>query len=191
MASASGRPARTPRAVAASETISASPAISRRTWRRRRAERAQDGGLAPALGDREGEGAGHDEQRHGAGDPGHRAEDRHQGLAVGGGGVAGVGRGGVARVEHLDALAHPPAQLGRGGCADDADRVDAGRAGERPGDGRREEQGDLVRRAGGDAADPVRRVASGRDDAHGVAGAHAEPRVDHDVARAAAAPARR
>ena len=156
----------------------------------RRAERAQDRGLAPALGDREREGAGHDEQRHGAGDPGHRAEDRHQGFAVGGGGVAGVGRGGVRGVEHLDALAHPPAQLG-GRCADDADRVDAGRAGQRPGDGRSEEQGDLVRRAGGDAADPIRRVAAGRDDAHGVAGAHAEPRVDHDVARAARAPARR
>ena len=50
---------------------------------RRRAERAQHRGLAPALGDRERERAGDDEQRDGAGDAAHRAEDRDQGLAVG------------------------------------------------------------------------------------------------------------
>ena len=54
----------------------------------RRAERAQDGRLAPPLGDREGERAGDDEQGDRARDPAERPEDRDQPGAVGRGRVA-------------------------------------------------------------------------------------------------------
>ena len=105
MAVASGPPARRPSALAVSETISASPAISRRTWRgvapsarstavsRRRWAIARpnvpattNSATTPAM-------------------PPMAPKMPDQRLAVRGAGVARVGVGGVAAVEHVDAVA--------------------------------------------------------------------------------------
>ncbi len=121
----------------------------------RRAERAQDGRLAPPLGDREGERAGDDEQGDRARDPAERPEDRDQPGAVGRGRVARVRVRGVAGVEDVHAVAQPlrePAvqvRRGRPTLGDHADRVDAPRpAGQPPGDGVGEEQRRLAGVAG-------------------------------------------
>ena len=92
-----------PSTPATSETISASPAISRRTWcgaapsarstatSRRRCTIASVN--VPATTN----------SATAAGDPAHRAEDRDERGAVGGARVARVGVGRVVAVEHLDA----------------------------------------------------------------------------------------
>ena len=79
--------------------------------RRRGAERAQHGGLPPALGDREGERARHHEQRDGAGDPAHGAEDRDQACAIGRVGIGGVGLGAVVGGQHVGVDRGPQARL--------------------------------------------------------------------------------
>ena len=159
------------------------------------AERAQHGGLAPALGDRQRERAGDDEQRDGAGQAAHRAEDCHHRLAVAGVGVARIGIGGVVAVEHVDAaaelLAQPVAQgrdAGAGLC-EDADRRHApGRPGQAGGRRVGEEQRSLTPVApAGRARQPAHAdggLPAGGGDPQRVAGADAEARVGHDLARA-------
>ena len=105
IASASGRPASRPSTPATSETISASPAISRRTWcgaapsARSTATSRRRWTIAsvnvPATTNSATD----------AGDPAHRPEDGDERGAVGGARVAGVGVGRVLAVEHLEARA--------------------------------------------------------------------------------------
>ena len=111
--------------------------------RRGRAEGAQHRGLPAALGDRERERPGDDEQGDRAGDAAERAEDGDQPGAIRRGRIAGVGIGGVPAIEHLEpvpeALLQAVAQRGRGrpGLGDHTDRVDSsGSAGQRGGDRR-------------------------------------------------------
>ena len=117
----------------------------------RRAERAQHGGLAPALGDGERERSGDHEQGDRAGDAAQSAEDGDQPGTIRRRRVAGVGICGVPAIEDLDpapeALLQAAAQYGRGrpGLGDHADGVDtSGSAGERRGDGGREEHRGLA-----------------------------------------------
>jgi hypothetical protein len=69
---------------------------------RRGAESAQRGDLPAALRESQGEGAGDDEQRHGPGDTGHRAEDRDDRGPPGFTRIAGIGVGRAGAVEYLD-----------------------------------------------------------------------------------------
>ena len=129
---------------------------------RRRAERAQHRRLAAALGDRERERAGHDEQRDRAGDAAHRPEDRDQRLAFRDARVAGIGVGRVRRIEHLETetVAQPFADRLRVAVGDHADRVDLpGRAGQ-PARGRRGEEHSGVTELPAAAATPLTRNVS-------------------------------
>ena len=72
--------------------------------RRGRAEGAQHRGFPAALGDRECEGPGDDEQRDRAGDAAERAEDRDQPGAIRRGRITGVGIGGVSAIEHVESV---------------------------------------------------------------------------------------
>ena len=87
--------------------------------RRGRAEGAQHRGLPAALGDRECERPGDDEQRDRAGDAAERAEDRDQPGAIRGGRIPGIGIGGVPAIEHVEPV---PEALSSGGlCSAAAD----------------------------------------------------------------------
>ena len=151
----------------------------------RGAERAQHGVLAPALGDREGERPGDDEERHEAGDPAHDAEDRDQRGAIAGR-VTGVRVGGVIAAEDLDGRAETRLELlgGHAGRGEDADRADVIRRARQPRRGvRGEEQDAPAPGTGHEAADAVRAFTAGRGDPHGLSGTDAEPHVGDDVPR--------
>jgi hypothetical protein len=76
----------------------------------RRAEGAQDGGLPPALGDRERERPGDDEQRDCARDAAQGTEDRDQAGPVGRRRIARVGVRRVRSIEDVDPRSEPLAQ---------------------------------------------------------------------------------
>ena len=106
--------------------------------RRRRAERAQHGGLPAALGDGQRERPGDDEQGDRAGDAAQRAEDGDEPGTIRGGRIPGVGIGSVLAIEDVEPAPETLLQAGaagrprgRSGLGDHADRVDlSGRAGQ-------------------------------------------------------------
>ena len=130
---------------------------------RRGAEGAQDGGLAPALGDCERERPGDDEQRDRARDAAEGTEDRDQAGTVGRRRIARIGVRRVRSIEDVDPRSEALAQALTQGSArgpvlgDHADGVDlSGGAGQLRGGRRREEHGGLALRR------PRRRSRRGR-----------------------------